>query len=175
MIAILAYIAVLGVAGLAPDVSPQEDLSFDVHRTIGVYAGAEYIDGSKSQYPGFSLEGFFRPFNWTEVGIGYSSLATNNFLISYVQSRIGMYSPRLWKLQLTCGAALFIPAIVPPEFYSDCSQDIDPSIQWYLSPFLGMDMLLKDNPIGYQYNLRTRVMFKENSLGRISVGCYILN
>ena len=175
MIAILACISVLSLAGFAPESIPQEDFSSDIHRTIGAYAGLEYLDGKNDQYPGFSVAGFFRPIKWTEVGIGYSSLATNDFLISYVQSWVGMHSPRFWKLQFTGGAAVFIPAIVPSEFYSDCSQDIDPSIRGYLSPFLGMDMLLKDNSIGYQYNLRTRVMFKENSLGRISVGCYILN
>lgn len=175
MIPALVYIAVFGVANLAFDSSPVEDLSSDIHRTIGVYAGLEYLDGRDDQYPGFSIAGFFKPFRWTEVGFGYSMLSTEEFTYSYVNSWAGIHSPRFWRFQLTGGVSDFIPVIVPSEFYADCSLQVDPSLRWSLSPFLGFDVLLQDNPLGYQYNLRTRVLFNDKSIERISVGCYILN
>lgn|GEM_PF-6146026 len=171
MIAILLYMTVSTIAGMGSDSLPQVDSSPDVFRTIGVYAGFEYLSTDSSDFAGFSVSGIFRPIHWTEIGVGYCLLADENNKYSYVSSQVGLYSPELWRIQLTGGAALDARV---PDNSSDCCNE-DPLVQSGVSAFAGLDAVLKDNPGGFQYNLRTRVFFRNSSIGRISAGCYILN
>ncbi|MCK5132529.1 MAG: hypothetical protein KAR40_10320, partial [Candidatus Sabulitectum sp.] len=98
-------------------------------------------------------------------------LADNDNKYSYVNSWVGLYSPKLWRIQFTGGAACDLRI---PENPAECHYE-DPLLQSGISLFAGLDTVLKDSPEGFQYNLRTRAFFRDNSIGRISAGCYILN
>ncbi|MCD4707129.1 MAG: hypothetical protein K8S62_05265 [Candidatus Sabulitectum sp.] len=170
MISILVYIAVATILGMGADNPTQEASTPDISRTIGVCTSFEYLEAYSSCI-GFSIAGFIRPVAWTEVGMGYILLADSDNRYSYIGNWIGLYSPKLYKLQFTCGAAYDVRA----DAESDNWSDEGPLLQSGVSLYTGVDATLKDNPNGYQYNLRTKVFFRDNSVGRISAGFYILN
>ena len=170
MVSILVYITVSTILGMGADSLTQEESTPDISRTIGVCTNFEYLD-AYSNCIGFSVAGFIRPVTWAEVGMGYILLADSDNKYSYIGNWVGLLSPKLYRLQFTCGAAIDVRT----DARSDCWSDEGPLLQSGASLYTGIDIILKDNPNGYQYNLRTKVSFRDNSVGRISAGFYILN
>jgi len=116
--------------------------------------------------------GFFRPVTFTEVGVGYRQLSGDNEKYPYSTFYVGLQSPKFWRIEATGGVAFNHDFTT----YSEGGYgDLPASLRGGMYTFAGLDVVLKETPYGFQYNLRTRVFVKDYSLGRISVGCYILN
>ena len=144
---------------------------YNIYQTLGVSVCYDYLHVNDINYTGFSISGFFRPVTCTEVGIVYRQLSGNNKRYPYSTFYVALQSPKFWRIEATGGVAFNHDFTTYPE---NGYGDLPASLRGGLHTFAGLDVVLKENPEGFQYNLRSRMYFKDYSPGRISIGCYLL-
>ena len=138
---------------------------------MGFYGDLTCFQGDSSRYYGGEAGIRFSPFRYTDVGIGFSLMSGNDQTFSFVNGRIELLSPSVWKLQALFGISVGIQVTAPHMYMSDCDwPGRDEATGGWMLPYCGLIFKVKEGESGYSIAIDSRIIFTENEIGRISTG-----
>ncbi|GEM_PF-2728750 len=138
---------------------------------MGFYGDLTCFQGDSSRYWGGEAGVCFSPFRFTDVGIGFSLMSGNDQTFSFVNGRIGLLSPSLWKLRALCGVSVGIQVTAPGAYMADSDwPGRDEATGGWTLPYCGLEYMLRKSDSGYSLIIDSRVIFAENDVRRITAG-----
>jgi hypothetical protein len=138
---------------------------------MGFYGDFACFQGDSSRYYGAEAGVSFSPFRYTDVGIGFSLMSGNDQTFTFVNGRLGLFSPAVWKLRALCGMSVGIQVTAPDMYMFDCDwPGRDDATGGWILPFCGLGFQLEEGDSGFSLSIDSRIFFTDHEIRRISSG-----